>query len=65
MNTFLIGCMQWEAGAFSLLVGFGGCGVVVEGHRMNPDSDFGVVKGCIPWTVGHLEYRTCYIRGRV
>jgi len=37
--------MQWEGGASSLLVGFGGCGVIVEGHRMNPDLDFGVDRG--------------------
>ena len=45
MNTFLTGCMQWEGGAFSSLVGFGGCGVIVEGHRMNLDSDVRVRRG--------------------
>ena len=53
--------MQLEGGVFSLLVDFGGCGVMVEGHKMNPDSDFGVG---VRWIVG-VEYRTrrleCYI----
>jgi len=45
MNTSLTGCMQWEGGAFSSLVGFGGCGIIVEGCSMNLDSGFGVRHG--------------------
>ena len=26
--------MQWEGGAFSLLAGFGGCGIIVEGRKI-------------------------------
>ena len=63
MNTFLIGCMQWEDGAFSSLVGFGGCGIIVEYRSRNLDSNFRSGPGCI------LEYRTSrlesYIRGRL
>jgi len=44
-NTILPGCMQWEAGVFSLLVVFGGCGVSVEGRNMNLDSNFGSTTG--------------------
>jgi len=32
-------------GAFSSLVGFGGCGIIVEGCSMNLDSGFGVRHG--------------------
>ena len=48
--------MQWEGGAFSSLVGFGGCGVIVEGCNMNLDSSLGVRHGVCG--IVRLEYRT-------
>jgi len=47
MNTFLTACMQWEGGASSSLVGFGGCGIVMEGCSMKLDSGFGVRRGYV------------------
>ena len=42
MNTSLTGHMQREDGAFSSLVVFGGCGIIVEGRSLILDSNLGV-----------------------
>jgi len=55
MNTFLTGRMQREGGAFSSLVDFGGCGIIVEGRSFILDLNFGVR---LRWVVV-LRYRTC------